>query len=109
MAVAVEVDDERPPSTDLAPLSEEGDVDRDSCAPDRPSMSSSSICLRICWVMCDSEKVRFEGVWRLSRGVLYCSTVDLMAVVISSREVYGKQTFKIALPTNQLESAALGH
>jgi len=47
--------------------------------------------------MCDSEKARFEGVGRLSIGVLNCSTVDLTADVISSREVYGKQTFRMAL------------
>jgi hypothetical protein len=37
--------------------------------------------------MCDSEKVRFEGVGRLCIGVLYVSTVFITAVVISWREV----------------------
>jgi hypothetical protein len=47
--------------------------------------------------MWDSENVRFEGVERLWMGVLYVSTVFMTAVVISSREVYGKQTLRTAL------------
>jgi hypothetical protein len=80
--MAVEVDEERPSSTEAASL-DEGDAGRESACSATPSVSSSNICLRMCWVMWDSEKVRFEGVGRLCIGVLYVSTVFMTAVVIS--------------------------
>jgi len=79
--MAVEVDDECSSSTNV--VSFEGDVDRDSGCSAPPSVSSSSICFRMCCVMCDSEKARLDGVGRLCIGVLYVSTVFITAVVIS--------------------------
>ncbi len=38
-----------------------------------------------------------NGVFLLGGGAKNSSTVDLMAVVISAREVYGKQIFRTAL------------
>lgn len=84
--MAVEVDEERPSSAAVASL-DEGDAGRESDCSAIPSVSSSNICLRIVWVMCDSEKVRLEGVGRLCIGVLYVSTVFMTAVVISCRDV----------------------
>lgn len=48
---------------------------------------------RMLWLMCDSEKGRCGS----GSGVAYSATVSQIAVVISLREVYGKQTLRMAL------------
>lgn len=45
----------------------------------------------------DSEKGRLLAEWRGCRGWEKSETVERMAVVISSRDVYGKQTLRTAL------------
>lgn len=94
--MAVDVEEDSSSSPVFASF-DPGDADRDSGCSGLAPVLSSSICFRRCCVISDSENVRFEGVGRLWMGVLYVSTVFMTAVVISSREVYGKQTLRTAL------------
>lgn len=52
----------------------------------------------------EMEESLAEGEGVEFRGIVEEETISRIAVVISSREVYGKQTFNIALPSFLLDS-----
>lgn len=63
-------------------------------------------CERMLFAMRSSLKGDFLSVVGDAMGVLKSSTVVRIAVVISSRLVYGKQTFKTASPLREVSSTA---
>jgi len=60
--MAVELDEDRS-SSSLSSFDGKDDQESRCSAP--PSVSSLRDCLRMCFVIPDSENVRFEGLWRL--------------------------------------------
>lgn len=63
-------------------------------------------CERILFAIRSSLNGDFLSADGLAMGLLKSSTVVRIAVVISSRLVYGKQTFKTASPLREVSSTA---
>lgn len=83
----VVVEDTESSTSDLAPGSGE-DSRSDVEEPDRISWLDRIVCVILA---CEKEAAAGSG------GVVYSSTVALIAAVISAREVYGKQMLRTAL------------